>query len=314
MIRALAAVLVCCSLFALAACGSSSSGSSKPVVVATTTQIGDFARNVGGNAVTVHQILKPNTDPHEYEPRPADINATANAKVIFESGDNLDAWMSKVVHQVGGNPTVVDLGKAAKSHIAGESSGPEASKYDPHWWHDPQNAITAVQRMRAALVAADPARKAEFNRNARAYIAKLRALDGGIQKCFAPIPPAQRKLVTSHDAFNYFAHRYGITVVGAIIPSQTTEAQPSAGDVARLANQIRREHVKAVFLESSVNPKLARAVAGETGVISNLTLYGDTLGPAGSPGATYLGMEQANANAMVRGFTGGNQGCTIAGL
>jgi ABC-type Zn uptake system ZnuABC Zn-binding protein ZnuA len=115
--------------------------------------------------------------------------------------------------------------------------------------------------------------------------------------------------VTSHDAFNYFAHRYGIEVVGAIIPSQSTEAEPSAGDIARLVRQVKRQHVKAIFLESSINPKLAKAVAAQTGVIGNLELYGDTLGPAGSPGATYLGMEAANADAMMRGFTGGRRGC-----
>jgi ABC-type Zn uptake system ZnuABC Zn-binding protein ZnuA len=282
--------------------------------VATTTQLGDFAREVGGNAVTVHQILTPNTDPHEYEPRPADINATASAKVVLQSGDNLDAWMSKVVSQAGGSPAVVDLGKSATSHVPGESAGPHSSKYDPHWWHDPRNVIAAVQRLRDALGSAVPAHKSEFNRNADAYIGKLRRLDAGIQRCFAQVPPAERKLVTSHDAFNYFADRYGVKFVGAIIPSQTTAAQPSAGDVARLAKQIKREGVKAVFLESSTNQKLARAVARETGVIGNLTLYGDTLGPAGSPGATYIGMEKSNAGAMVRGFTGGKQRCTIPGL
>jgi zinc/manganese transport system substrate-binding protein len=115
--------------------------------------------------------------------------------------------------------------------------------------------------------------------------------------------------VTSHDAFNYFAKRYGIHVVGAIIPSQSTEAQPSAGDIAKLVSQVRREHVRAIFLETSVNPKLAEAVAEQTGAIGNLRLYGDTLGPKGSAGATYLGMERANANAMMRGFTGGKRGC-----
>jgi ABC-type Zn uptake system ZnuABC Zn-binding protein ZnuA len=116
--------------------------------------------------------------------------------------------------------------------------------------------------------------------------------------------------VTSHDAFNYFAHRYGVRVVGAIIPSQSTQAQASAGDVARLARQVKREHVRAIFIERSVNPKLGEAVARQTGVIGSLKLYGDTLGPAGSSGATYLGMEKANADAMARGFTGGRHGCT----
>jgi ABC-type Zn uptake system ZnuABC Zn-binding protein ZnuA len=150
--------------------------------------------------------------------------------------------------------------------------------------------------------------------NAARYLGRLRALDAGIRRCFAAVPAARRKLVTSHDAFNYFARRYGVRVVGAIVPSQSTQAQPSAGDVAKLVRQVRRRHVRAVFLESSVNGKLARAVARQTGAIGNLTLYGDTLGPAGSPGSTYVGMEAANADAMVRGFTGGRRGCAIAGL
>jgi zinc/manganese transport system substrate-binding protein len=118
-----------------------------------------------------------------------------------------------------------------------------------------------------------------------------------------------RKLVTDHDAFGYFAHRYRIDVVGAVIPSQTTQAQPSAGATARLVRLIRREHVRAVFPESSINRRLAETIARETGATSSYTLYGDTLGPSGSPGATYIGMERANADAMVRGFSGGRVRC-----
>jgi ABC-type Zn uptake system ZnuABC Zn-binding protein ZnuA len=139
-------------------------------------------------------------------------------------------------------------------------------------------------------------------------------MDAGIAQCFAAVPAARRKLVTDHDAFNYFAKRYAIDVVGAVIPSQTTQAQPSAGDLAKLVGVIRREHVMAVFPESSINPKLAKAIARETGATPGHELYGDTLGPAGSPGATYLGMEVANADAMVQGFTGGAQRCAVSGL
>ncbi|MFL5894059.1 MAG: metal ABC transporter solute-binding protein, Zn/Mn family [Thermoleophilaceae bacterium] len=313
--RPAAALALAAAALVLPGCsGSTASGDSKPVVVATTTQLGDFAREVGGNAISVHQILQPNTDPHEYEPRPGDVSATASAKVVLASGDNLDSWMAKVVKEAGGDPAVVTVGDAAVAHVAGESSGPEASKYDPHWWHDPRNAEAAVAAIGAALDRALPAGRATFDRNARAYGAKLRALDAGIRRCFAPVPARQRKLVTSHDAFSYFARRYGVRVIGAVIPSQTTQAQPSAGDVARLVKQVQREHVRAIFLESSVNPKLGEAVARQTHAIGNLTLYGDTLGRKGSRGATYLGMEQANADAMVRGFTGGRSGCQIAGL
>jgi len=171
-----------------------------------------------------------------------------------------------------------------------------------------------VTAIRDALTKANPGAGEVYARNAAAYLARLRTLDSGIAACMRGVAPAARKLVTDHDAFNYFARRYAITVVGAVIPSQTTQAQPSAGEVAKLSELIRRERVKAVFPESSINPKLAEAIAGQTGATSNLTLYGDTLGPKDSRGATYLSMEQANADAMVRGFTGGAEQCTIPGL
>ena len=158
----------------------------------------------------------------------------------------------------------------------------------------------------------DPSHRTAYARRAAAYLAKLRALDRSLVGCFARLPRSERKLVTDHDAFGYFARRYGITIVGAVIPSQTTQAQPSAGETAKLIQLVRREHVKAIFPEQSVNPRLAETVARETGASSHYTLYGDTLGPEGSTGATYLRMEAANANELVRGFTGGARGCMIA--
>jgi zinc/manganese transport system substrate-binding protein len=303
------AVLAAAAL-ALAACGTGGGGSSHGLdVVATTTQIGDWARVVAGPDAAVHQLLQPNTDPHEYEPRPSDVEATAVADLVFENGDRLDQWMSKVVSSAGGSTKVVDLGATVPVKLPGETSGPEASRYDPHWWHDPRNAISAVQHIEAALSKADPSKRAGFERRAQAYIAQLRSLDHGISACFAKIPRPARKLVTDHDAFNYFAARYGIQVVGAIIPSQTTQAQPSAGETTHLIDLIKREHVHAVFPESSINARLAHAVARETGARFDFVLYGDTLGPQGSPGATYLGMEQTNATRMAGGFTGGKVSC-----
>jgi ABC-type Zn uptake system ZnuABC Zn-binding protein ZnuA/ABC-type Mn2+/Zn2+ transport system permease subunit len=298
-----------------AGCGTDdAAGPGQVKVIATTTQIGDFARAVGGDRAKVVQLLKPNTDPHDYEPRPSDVRETADADVVLENGDGLDHWMGDVVKQAGGDPKVVDLGARMPVKLPGESEGEEASKFDPHWWHDPRNAQAAVVAIRDALTEANPDAKDVYARNADAYLAKVRALDRGIAACLDRVPAARRKLVTDHDAFNYFARRYRIAVIGAVIPSQTTQAQPSAGDVARLSKVIRREGVKAVFPESSINPKLARAIARQTGAASDLTLYGDTLGPKGSSGATYLAMEHANADAMARGFTGGTQRCTIPGL
>ncbi|MDX6560935.1 MAG: hypothetical protein QOD65_749 [Gaiellales bacterium] len=311
---ALAGMALVLALVVSACGGSSSPKASGPDVVATTTQIGDWARAIGGDAVHVHQILQPNTDPHEYEPRPADVEAVAGAALVFESGDRLDAWMGTVISNAGGSPHVVDLGAQVPVRLAGESGGPGASRYDPHWWHDPRNAEAAVAAIRAALVAADPAHASVYRANAGAYLKRLRALDAGIRACLARVPATQRKLVSDHDAFNYFAHRYGIAIVGAVIPSQTTQAQASAADIAGLVRLVHREHVRAIFPESSLSPKLAEQIARETGARADYTLYGDTLGPSGSPGATYLSMEQANADAMLRGFTGGARGCAITGI
>ncbi len=292
------------------------SGPAKPItVVATTTQLGDIVRQVGGAGVRVHQILQPNSDPHDYEPRPADVEQTAGAKLVVESGNNLDKWMEEVVQEAGGNPAVLTVAPEHTPYtVPGESSGPEASKFDPHWWHDPRNVESAVTAIRDALIEAEPAAKAALEQSADAYVAKLKTLDAGIQSCFDAVSPDQRKLVTSHDAFNYFAKRYGITVVGAVIPSQSTQAQPSAGQISKLAKLVREQGVKAVYPESSLNPKLAQAIAKQTGARADYTLYGDTLGPTGSSGDTYLRMEEANADAMVKGFTGGASGCTISGL
>ena len=314
--RTAVAAVAAAALALLAGCGTAldDAAPGQAKVVATTTQIGDFARAVGGDRAKVVQILKPNTDPHDYEPRPSDVRETADADLVLLSGDELDHWMGDVVEAAGGDGAMVDVGARVPVDLPGESEGPEASRHDPHWWHDPRNAEAAVVAIRDALTKANPGARDVYARNADAYLARLRALDRGIAACMRGVPARQRKLVTDHDAFDYFAHRYAIAVVGAVIPSQTTQAQPSAGDVARLTRVIRREGVRAVFPESSVNAKLAKAIARQTGATSDHELYGDTLGPKGSSGATYLTMERANADAMVRGFTAGARGCPIQGI
>jgi ABC-type Zn uptake system ZnuABC Zn-binding protein ZnuA len=302
------AVAVLAGALLLAGCGSGGAAGDRLAVVATTTQIADFARAVGGDGAHVAQLLQPNTDPHEYEPRPSDVKAVARAKVLLANGGQLDRWVGNVVKQSGGHPRVVDLSRGVPVKLKGDGG------IDPHWWHDPRNAQAAVGEIRDALVAADPAHRSLYERNAAAYLARLRTLDRGIAACFAAIPPAQRRLVSNHDAFNYFVARYGIRHIGAVIPSQTTAAQPSAGDVARLIALIRNTGVKAIFPEKSVSPRLAESIARQTGATSRYTLFGDALGPRGSGGDTYLRMEQANADALVRGFTGGQRGCSIRGL
>jgi zinc/manganese transport system substrate-binding protein len=289
-----------------AGCGSTVAGPAPPgavKVVATTTQLGDFARAVGGRRAQVVQLLQASSDPHDYEPRPDDVRALLHAPLVLESGDGLDAWMGKVIGASGTHPRVLVL---ARTNVARRPG-------DPHWWQDPRNAEAAVAAIRAALARANPPAAPVYARNARAYLARLRRLDAGIAACIRRVPPAQRKLVTDHDAFGSFARRYGIAVIGAVIPAQTTEAQPSARAVADLIATIRRERVRAVFPERSVSAKLAEAIARETGASAAYRLYGDALGPPGSDGATYLAMERHNADAMVRGFTGGRERCDRGG-
>lgn len=309
---AAAALLALALLAAGCSSGGSESGDGQVDAVVTTTQIGDWVREVGGERVSVHQILQPNTDPHEYEPRPSDVEATAGAELVFVSGDDLDGWMDEVVSESGSDARVVDLGAAVPERLPGEQSGGEASEFDPHWWHDPRNAEAAVAEIERRLAAAEPSAKAEFERNADAYLAELRALDAGIARCVDSVPADERKLVTDHDAFGYFAARYGLDVVGAVIPSQTTQAQASAKDLSELVATIETEGVAAIFPESSLSPKVAEAIAAQTGATADYPLYGDTLGPEDSDGATYLQMEASNADAIVRGLTEGRERCQVA--
>ena len=296
-----AAVLVAGAL--VAGCGSGGGGAQddKLQVVATTTHVADFARSVGGDRAEVTQLLQPNTDPHDYEPRPRDIQDVADADLVLTNGMGMDDWAGDLVERSGGDPRVVDLGDAV----------PFKRDDDAHWFQDPRNVRAAVGRIESALAeaGADPARAEAYRASAGRYLGLLDRLDAGVRRCFAAVPPDRRKLVTDHDAFGYFADRYGIEVVGAVLPSQNTQAQPSARAVADLAKLIEREDVEAIFPSESLNADVAKALADQTGVTVRSGLYADTLGPKGSKGESYVRATEANADAMVRGFSGGRRGC-----
>jgi zinc/manganese transport system substrate-binding protein len=277
-----------------------------PTVVATTTQVADFVRNVGGRRVDVHQILQPNTDPHEYEPRPSDVKSVGGAKLAVRSGGDVDDWLQDVIDNAGGDAQVLILSERVRTRTD------DKGDLDPHWWQDPRNAELAVKAIRDALAKADPDGAAEYRRNAARYLARLERLDRQTAVCIDRIPPPLRKLVTTHDALSYYAARYGLEVIGAVIPSLSTRAQPSAGDIQALVDQIEHTGVKAIFPESSINPKLEQAVARESGATTGAPLWADTLGPRGSTGATYIDSIAANTGAIVDGLTGGEQSCEPA--
>ncbi|MEX1140961.1 MAG: metal ABC transporter substrate-binding protein [Thermoleophilaceae bacterium] len=334
----LAAALV---VFA-AGCGgdSSSSGDRDAAVnaVATTTQVADIVRNVGGARIEVRQLLQPNSDPHGYEPRPSDAAALAEADVVIRSGGEVDEWLDGLIANAGGDAPVVDLIETAvdvegdphpgddahedeahedegiEGHADGEDGVDDGDHAhgdgeDPHWWQDPRHAVRAVAAIEAALTEADPGGRAVYRRNADAYAERLRRLDRNVAACIERIPPAKRRLVTTHDALGHYADRYGLTVVGALIPSRSTAAQPSAGDTQDLVEQIREQDVEAIFPESSLAPRLEQAVARETGATVGRPLWVDALGPAGSGGATYVESIQSNTAAIVDGLSGGAERC-----
>jgi ABC-type Zn uptake system ZnuABC Zn-binding protein ZnuA len=274
-------------------------GGQLPVVV-TTTQLQDLVANLGGGRVHVVGILKPNVDPHEYEPTPGDVVALSGAKLIVTSGVGLDGWMDKVISNSGTHAPVV----VASHGLPIRTGDSEEPNGDPHWWHDPTLFSRAAATVAGALERVDPSGHAIYAANLAQYQTALRRLDQTSRAEVAKVPPSQRKLVTNHDAFAYLAARYGLTIVGSVVPSLSTAAEPNARDTARLIAKIRAEHVKAIFTESSIDPRLEQEIARDAHVAVYASLYGDTLGPKGSPGVTYLGMERWNIRAIVAGLLG----------
>jgi ABC-type Zn uptake system ZnuABC Zn-binding protein ZnuA len=297
-VRRRAAFVLVLATFAVAGCGDDSTSSGGgPTAVATTTQVADLVRQVGGERVSVDGMLRPGGDPHNYEPRPSDVAAVAKADVVFHSGGEVDEWLKDVIDNAGGAAELVTLLDSV--HRLDD---------DPHWWQDPRNAERALETIRTRLSELDPGGRAAYRRNAARAIAALRRLDHGIAACIDRVPPSKRKIVTTHDSLGYFARRYGVEVVGAVIPSLSTQAQASAGDVQRLVEQIRREGVETVFPESSV---IERAIAREAGATIGDPLYADSLGPSGSAGETYAGALAADARALVKGMSGGRVDCRL---
>ena len=294
----------------VAGCSSDSgSGSDADVAaVATTTEVADLVHNVGGGRVDVHGVLSPGADPHGYEPRPSDAASIADAALVFKSGGEVDEWLDELVDNAGGDAEVVDLIDSVETIPGGHDEG----ETDPHWWQDPRDAQQAVAAIRDALSEADPDGRRIYERNAAVYSRELRRLDEQIAACIEKVPAAKRKLVTTHDSLGYYAARYGIDVVGSVIPSLSTQAQPSAGDIADLVDQVRAEGVEAVFPEAQTSERLEQALAREAGAQVGDPLWADTLGGEGSGAETYVDAMAANTAALVEGMSGGAVSCRPA--
>jgi ABC-type Zn uptake system ZnuABC Zn-binding protein ZnuA len=298
--------LVAACLVALLAAGCSGAGAAgdrdgedgRLRVVATTTQVADLAANVGGDRVQVASLLKPGIDPHDYEPSPADIDAIAHADLVLQNGVGLEEWLGDTIDSSGFDGPVVDTSQGVRLRMVGGAA-------DPHIWQDPRNAERMAANIERGLAAAEPSAAGAFRANLAAYTRELRALDAEVQRRVDSL--ANRKVVTDHDAFGYYLDRYGLELVGSVIPSFDSSAELSGRDIRDLVAKVRATRVKAIFSETSLPARAAETIGREAGVrvvTGTDALYGDALGPTGSDGDTYLKMIRHNTATIVSNLGG----------
>ncbi|PZV09035.1 MAG: metal ABC transporter substrate-binding protein [Leptolyngbya sp.] len=274
---------------------------SRPAVVATSTLIADWVAEVGGDQVVLTSILQPGADPHVYEPVPADTIAFEDADLIFYNGYNLEPNLVRLLNAAGVDAQRVAVGEVVPplDLQKGTTTVP-----DPHVWGDVSNVVPMVETIRDQLIELAPDQAELFAANAAAYIAELEQLHSWVESQTATIPLEQRQLVTTHDAFQYYASAYGLTVVGTLI-GLSTEEQPSARTVQQLVTSIKGLEVPAIFAETTINPQLITTVANESGVaLAPQPLYSDSIGAPGSDGDSYLKMVVANTQAIVENLGG----------
>jgi ABC-type Zn uptake system ZnuABC Zn-binding protein ZnuA len=304
--RRIGLVAACLAALVVAGCSASGGGAGGDRtggggglrVVATSTQVADLAANVGGDRVQVTSLLKPGIDPHDYEPSPADIDAIAHADLVLENGVGLEAWLGDTIDSSGFDGPVVDTSQGVRLRMAGGAA-------DPHIWQDPRNAERMAANIERGLAAAEPSAATTFQANLAAYTRQLQALDSEVQRQIDSL--ANKKLVTNHDAFGYYIDRYGLQFVGSVIPSFDSSAELSGRDIRDLVAEIKATRVKAVFSETSLPPRTAETIGREAGVkvvTGEDALYGDTLGPPGSDGDTYLKMIRHNTRTIVSNLSG----------
>lgn len=315
---ALAILLALCLAAVLGAC-TATSPTSPPAnpklrVVATTTIVGDVVKQIGGEWIDLTILLPVGADPHAFEATPQDAAKLAQAQIVFANGAGLEVFLDPLLHSAGTQATIVYVSEGiplrqfasheeehaeqAEEHAAEGEAEHAHPQGDPHTWMTPHNVITWTHNIENALVAADPAHADAYRANAEAYRAQLIELDAWIAQQVAQIPPENRRLVTDHAAFGYFAQRYGFEQIGTVFPGYSTLAEPSAQELAALEEAIRAHRVKAVFVGDTVNPNLARRIAEDTGV-QLVTLYTGSLTEPEGPAGTYLQYMRYNVSAIV---------------
>lgn len=298
-LRQLPAVAFAISLLAAGtSCGGPAPAAGGLPVVSTVTQVSALARAVGGSRISLTALVSSQDDPHQYDLKPEQVTRLAAARVILVSGAGIDKWANRSVQSAGAAARAVDLSAAVRLR----NSPTEGT--DPHWWYDLDNAAGAAARIAAAFSEADPAGAAAYSANLEALKLRFTAADREIHALIDPIPAARRLFVANHDAFSYFLERYGITLVGDIVPSTDSIQAVRPADIARLVAAIRSTHVCAIFTETTIDPKLSAQVAGEARVkVVAGRLFGDSIADPGRPGARLEDALVANARLMAEGFT-----------
>lgn len=294
-------------LAALAFCESSLVAVEKVRISSFSTILTEVAEKVGGDRVTLTAHVKPGIDPHEFEPRPADLKTVADSQLVLLSAKHMEGYVNKLQEATGGKTVFLEVGDQFPSlkikgggghshgHGKGHDHGKEEVVEDPHWWHSVANVQRAVRVVRDALVKIAPGDKAVFEANATAYLAELAGLQKWVKVEIAKLPRNKRKLVTSHDAFQYFAKENGFTLYS--VEGISTADQPSSKQVGELIKLIKEQGVKAVFAENIENPKVLQEITRETGAALGKPLHADGLGE-GEAG-TYIGMYKSNVSAIV---------------
>jgi zinc/manganese transport system substrate-binding protein len=288
---------------AFALIGSHAQAADKLPVTASFSILGDLVRVVGGERVTVTTLVGPNEDAHVFEAKPADAKTLLASKLVVTNGLGFEPWAGRLIKSAGYKGETVVAAKGVKArHTDKEKGQPDHAHddADPHAWQNPNNVVLYVRNIAAGLSKVDSAGAATYEANAQAFVKELQLLDAWTKEQIATIPAAKRKVITSHDAFGYFAAQYGVQFLAP--QGLNTETEPSAKQVAQLIKQIQREKIRAVFVENMSSPKLIAQLSKDAGATVGASLYADALSSTDKPGATYLQMMRHNVTQLVAGM------------
>jgi zinc/manganese transport system substrate-binding protein len=275
-------------------------------VVATFTVIGDMVKNVAGDLVDLVTIVGPDSDCEEYEPTAADVPKMANARILFMNGlsDEFEPWLANLMSQAKFAGTKVIVSRGVKALTAEDEhplgGRPKATVLDQHAWMTPRNGIVYVKNIADALARVDPANADTYRNRAASYTQQLRDLDSWAHDEMAAVPTAKRRVLSSHDSLQHLGLAFGITMIS--VNGWTNKSEPSAADLARLTDQIRADHVKALFLDSITDPRAMERISKETGAAIGGTVYGDALSKPDGEAPTYIEMIRHDISALKAGM------------